>query len=236
MLVIGLFSIPSLVSYVIFYDTVIPHSVIQYPVYFNYTTGLNFPTAEVRLDHFSIDPRLPGTSLLQIKMPHSPRNSAMGNFMVSVDFQDRNQRSLKQVKRTVLLPHRSPIHEYLKLIVCSPLYFMGILEETDIVNVRLFESETFAKSFNSITTLSVRFSVKNTPAQAIVKIYSKDIEFYEATLAFASKLHGMRWFMYTHKVSAFLVFTSLFWFTGITSTIITYLIVSSTSETKATRR
>lgn len=37
MLVIGLFSIPSLVSYVIFYDTVIPHSVIQYPVYFNYT-------------------------------------------------------------------------------------------------------------------------------------------------------------------------------------------------------
>ncbi|EPY52728.1 siepin [Schizosaccharomyces cryophilus OY26] len=232
-LIIVLFSIPSLVSYIIFYDTVIPHAVVQYPVYFNYTTGSDYPYAKVNLDHFSIDPRLPGTSILQLSIPRSRRNREVGNFMISVDFHGRTeQTTIKSVSRTVLFPHYSSIHEQLKLVLCFPLYLAGILEERDTVSVKLLESEMFGKHRSAINTLSSRFYVGDSPKSASIHIHSKDIEFYDATLAFASKLHGMRWFMYTHKVSAFFVFTALFWFTGICTTFITYLIISSTSKSR----
>ncbi|EPX72692.1 siepin [Schizosaccharomyces octosporus yFS286] len=232
-LIIVLFSIPSLVSYIIFYDTVIPHAVVQYPVHFNYTTGSNYPYAKVNMDHFSIDPRLPGTSILQLTIPRSQRNRDIGNFMISVDFHGRTeQTTLKSVSRTVLFPYYSTIQEYLKLILCFPFYLTGILDERETVSVKLLESEMFGNHRSAINTLSSRFYVADTPKSATIRIYSKDIEFYEATLAFASKLHGMRWFMYTHRVTAFFVFTTLFWFTGIGTTFITYFIVSTTSKSR----
>ncbi|KAF1978670.1 hypothetical protein BU23DRAFT_525523 [Bimuria novae-zelandiae CBS 107.79] len=107
---------------------------------------------------------------------------------------------LARSRRPALLTYRSWAAECVHRIVRLPLYILGWGTESETVRVRLMESVQFDRGWRNVPS-SLRLELR---ARVPLAVYSVNVHF-------RARLEGLRWLMYTHRVSCAAVFIGVFW-------------------------
>ncbi|KAJ4337239.1 hypothetical protein N0V95_008395 [Ascochyta clinopodiicola] len=104
---------------------------------------------------------------------------------------------LAHSRRPAILTYRSWPTEHLYRLLRLPLYLSGFGTESETLRVSMLESAYFPTAVPSSLRLELR---SRTP-----------LEVYRASVHISAKLEGLRWIMYTYKLSSLIVFVALFW-------------------------
>ncbi|KAF3917764.1 Seipin [Dactylellina cionopaga] len=158
---------------------------------------------------------------ISLTLPTSPHNFGAGNFMVSLKLFENYPETPKLIatsKRAACLTYRSDIIHTMDTVMRSPLYISGWRREQETLNVLMLEGEKFAKNRlpNHLT-----IGVGNDYAS------EKAPEAYESKVLFKARFGGLRYFMYNYRITAFVVFTSIFWMTELFWAAVAWIFVSS---------
>lgn len=126
-------------------------------------------------------------------MPETEKNIQLGMFVVCGEMRDIVKdsygRSKHEVRhrscRSALLRHRSNLNRAISTLVMSPLFILGLTEETQKIPVELFPDYEFDSS--------------RPVAEIYVEIQTKEIQFYSVTMQMTAKIpefhHSIRWGM-----------------------------------------
>ncbi|UPX14583.1 uncharacterized protein EKO05_0005061 [Ascochyta rabiei] len=104
---------------------------------------------------------------------------------------------LAHSRRPAILTYRSWPTEHIYRLLRLPLYLSGFGTESETLHVSMLESAYFPTAVPSSLRLELR---SRTP-----------LEVYRASVHISAKLEGLRWIMYTYKLSSLIVFVALFW-------------------------
>ncbi|GJJ77753.1 seipin [Entomortierella parvispora] len=150
---------------------------------------------------------------VQLVVPTSQHNVALGNFMVTVSLLDKHDRVLSTSSRPALLTYESlPVRWMRTLWRAIPLVLLWS-KEAQTIKVPVLER--FLE--NSAHPVS----------QALVQISTGQLQIYKCTLNVDAHFQGLRYFMYYHRVSTAIVFMSLFVFWEIVFTVMTWQLLNS---------
>ncbi|KAF9697023.1 hypothetical protein EKO04_004666 [Ascochyta lentis] len=104
---------------------------------------------------------------------------------------------LAHSRRPAILTYRSWPTEHLYRLLRLPLYLSGFGTESETLQVSMLESAYFPTTVPTSLRLELR---SRTP-----------LEVYHVYVHISAKLEGLRWIMYTYRLSSFIVFATLFW-------------------------
>lgn len=184
-----------------------------------------------------------------LRLPRSPPNLARGNFMLALHLLDDNNRVptsvipepvdvlvgrhvLHSSTRPAIVPYTDPL-----VSLASRLLFLGYHivvpahAETIVLDVPLVERLEFRPGTMRPTALVV-------DVQA-----GQDLQVYSAGVTITAQLSGLRWFMHSWWVTAFVLFTGAFWGCELVFVGVSFLVLSlvfnggdSSSTTAATTK
>ena len=217
----------STIAYVLFYLAYVPSLGFSAPLH------LQFPPPAPNHHPFALY-SIPAASLIStqdydihvtLTLPRSPTNLDAGNFMADLTLISPPPSStpLHQSRRAAILTYTSPLINRLSLLTFSPLYILGFLHEKETIQVPMFESVVFPRGWRNLPA-SLRFelhapssfhptSTNGPPAKE-----KKNLEVYDATIHFITRLRGLRWWMYNHRILSLLAFVITFYLTALAST------------------
>ncbi|CAD6506305.1 BgTH12-07231, partial [Blumeria graminis f. sp. triticale] len=208
-------------AYALFYYSYVPQIGVQRIVHLQYGDGPH-PYGLVPLDN--LVSRQPYDVSLTLRLPHSPPNLKMGNFMLTlallppmqklasysekpgifeqisplVSFKDEN--IIFVSRRPVLLTYKSRLISLASRFFALPLYTLGLRTESENLLVLMGENISFLRG------------KKHIPGYALIEVEAgQDIQIYEVFIQFKAQFRGLRWLMYNHRIISFLFFTGLFW-------------------------
>lgn len=119
---------------------------------------------------------------------------------------------LAHSRRPAILTYRSwpieHVHRFLRL----PLYLTGFGSESETLHISMLESAYFPTTIPTSLRLELR---SKTP-----------LEIYRASVHITAKLEGLRWLMYTHRLTSLTIFVALFWATEMTLVLLTWGLAS----------
>lgn len=75
---------------------------------------------------------------LSIDMPESPQNQDLGMFMVCAEMRDQLTQLRDHSCRAAMLHYKSKLIRTITTLIMSPLYVMGLKEESQQVFIELF--------------------------------------------------------------------------------------------------
>lgn len=104
---------------------------------------------------------------------------------------------LAHSRRPAILTYRSWPTEHLYRLLRLPLYLSGFGTESETLSVSMLESAYFPTTVPSSLRLELR---SRTP-----------LEVYKVKVHISAKLEGLRWIMYTYRLSSLVVFVLMFW-------------------------
>jgi seipin len=107
---------------------------------------------------------------------------------------------LARSRRPSILTYRSWLTERCYRALRLPLYVVGLGTESETVSVMVMEGVQFDKGWRNVPT-SMRLELRS-------KI---PLEVYRVSVRFVAKLEGLRWVMYTHRLTSAAVFIAVFW-------------------------
>ena len=108
--------------------------------------------------------------------------------------------TLARSRRPAILTYRSWMTEMAYRGLRLPLYVLGWGSEEELVKVRLMEGVVFERGWRNVPT-SIRMELRS-------KI---PLEVYSVGVMFVARLEGLRWVMYTHRLTSAVAFIALFW-------------------------
>ncbi|KAL5375679.1 hypothetical protein DPSP01_011037 [Paraphaeosphaeria sporulosa] len=112
----------------------------------------------------------------------------------------RKTEVLARSRRPAILTYRSWLTEMCYRALRLPLYVVGWGTESETVSVMVMEGVQFEKGW------------RNVPASIRLELRSKTpLEVYRVSVRFVAKLEGLRWVMYTHRLTSAAVFIGVFW-------------------------
>jgi len=224
----------AIVSYLIFYANYIPRIGVTKPVYLNYYYNsdgvkpsgvVNFPSQELITNQ-------PYDVTLRLRLPTSPENLNRGNFMCFVyvfdtpspnlarrtpnyffahaDAKEVSKRTLLWAFRPAIMTYSTPLLRTMKTLITAPLLLTGLKKQEEVLKVVMAE----ATSFSAI------------PRSAVVEV-DPNLAVYEAELEFVARFSGLRWFMYSWRLTSFVVLTGLFWGTAVLWALVAWYWVSA---------
>jgi len=132
---------------------------------------------------------------VDLVLPTSDRNYALGNFMVKVELLNEDGQSVHVSSRPAILQYESPVQRLARTLTTLPLLLINWHQEVQSLSVMLFES--FVQGSDIIT--SARVSVGNSR-----------LEVEHADLSLVAHLHGLRYMMYYWKLPTAAFFIILF--------------------------
>jgi seipin len=175
---------------------------------------------------------------ISLTVPQSPENVAHGNFMVGLMLLGESKQhaarrdalpprydskvspfnSIVQpvdvgtyaAERDVLhvstrptrVPYRSPLASKAAALLRLPYYAAWPGTETTTVVVRMADRVAFGRGLP-------------VPNSILVEIQAgQSLQVYEAVVTLTAQLHGLRYFMYHYRLTALVMFMSIFWVTG----------------------
>lgn len=106
---------------------------------------------------------------------------------------------LARSRRPVILTYRSWPIEHLYRFLRLPLYLSGFGTESETLTISMLESAYFPTAVPS----SVRVELRSSTA----------LEVYHVAVHISAKLEGLRWIMYTYRLSSLIFFVLAFWAT-----------------------
>lgn len=158
---------------------------------------------------------------LTLHLPRSPANLDRGNFMLALHLLDdapaasaatdsmpptapthvlAGHRILHTSTRPAIVPYTDPLVSLASRVLFLAYHIFVPASETVSLTVPLVERLEFRPGSMSPTRLVVDVQAGQT------------LQVYGATVTITAQLAGLRWFMHTWWVSAFVLFTSAFWF------------------------
>lgn len=170
---------------------------------------------------------------VQLRLPSSPANIAHANFMLDLRIYDATSSSssssskkqtqpltpLLHARRPAIVTYASPLLHTLRTLFAAPLLLPGLWRQEETLVVQLAAGARFTAA----------------PATARLQI-DHGIAVYDAVVRFDARFEGLRWFMYHWRVSAFFVFTSIFWGTEMLWAAALWWYVSARLEAAAAER
>jgi len=164
-----------------------------------------------------------------LTLPRSPGNVARGNFMLELLLLDTGGTPLSTAarlkradflhgkavlaasSRPAVLPYQAPL-----VSIASDLLLVGYkmlfpsTEKTTLV-VPMAERLSFGR--NARLPTSLLLDIRQGQA----------LRTYSAQVIFVARLRGLRWVMYNWRISAFVIFTTLFWAVEVVSMLLAFL-------------
>ncbi|KAF2445121.1 hypothetical protein P171DRAFT_413175 [Karstenula rhodostoma CBS 690.94] len=107
---------------------------------------------------------------------------------------------LARSRRPAILTYRSWLTEMCYRALRLPLYVVGWGTESETVSVMVMEGVQFEKGWRNVPT-SIRLELRS----------KVPLEVYRVSVRFIAKLEGLRWVMYTHRLTSAAVFIGVFW-------------------------
>ncbi|KAI9661126.1 MAG: hypothetical protein M1821_009453 [Bathelium mastoideum] len=180
---------------------------------------------------------------IALRLPRSPANVALGNFMLDLELladesSSRQQQPspasqplrpdaalagqgsggavLARSSRSAMLTYRSSVVEQAGVVAVLPLYTMGWKTEAETLEVGMMEGIEFRRGWGSVPR-AVRIRVRTD---------EKDggrLQVYGCSVKFVARLKGLRWFMYKHRIISLLFFTTTFWTVSSATALLAYL-------------
>ncbi|EEB06496.2 siepin [Schizosaccharomyces japonicus yFS275] len=213
-------SVLSSVFYSVFYNLVIPSSLVTYNVHFEEVSNLK---ATVPLDASVLGKEIPYTVELEWSFPTSETNAQIGNLKVDLAVTD-NRGFNETTSKVVVLPYTSSYLKKLKVLALAPLYITNILREKDSARVTLFQSKILRPAYYGHVVNDYGSSKQVT---ATLQVDSSKLEIYEAKLHFVPQINDVRSFMYKHRIISFFFLSSVFWLTSSGSMLVIYAVAYS---------
>ncbi|KAF2872149.1 putative adipose-regulatory protein-domain-containing protein [Massariosphaeria phaeospora] len=107
---------------------------------------------------------------------------------------------LARSKRPALLTYRSWMTESVFRALRLPFYILSWRHESEKVSTVMMEAVRFEKGW------------RNVPSSLRLEVRSKTpLDVYKVAVRFVARLEGLRYIMYTYRLSSFVVFTGMFW-------------------------
>ncbi|KAK3381594.1 putative adipose-regulatory protein-domain-containing protein [Podospora didyma] len=240
------------VSYLVFYHNYLPDQITTVPVYLQYGYGVNpYGVATIRnikdVQAYDIS--------VSLTLPRSPPNLERGNFMVALqllgnpspssssfrappppppvpDAAENSQAKMSPdllrtalladrpvlyfAARPALMPYADPLVSLASRVVFLVYHvlFPHDAESTTLV-VDVAERLAFSKGGPVPTTLLVELQA------------GQDLQVYKAQVTLTAQLAGLRYFMYKYWVTAFLLFTALFWVCEVVFMVLSFTAIAS---------
>ncbi|CAN8098295.1 unnamed protein product [Discula destructiva] len=202
-------------GYLTFYHNYLPDQVTTVPMHLQYGYATN-PYAVVDLKGQSFSAYQDYDITVTLKLPRSPANLARGNFMLALHLLDDapalpqpvpepvdvlvGRHILHTSTRAAIVPYTDPLVSLASRVLFLAYHIFIPASETVTLAVPLVERLEFRPGTMSPTTLVVDVQAGQT------------LQVYRAFVTITAQLAGLRWFMHTWRVSAFVLFTTAFWF------------------------
>ncbi|CAI6340352.1 unnamed protein product [Periconia digitata] len=107
---------------------------------------------------------------------------------------------LARSRRPAILTYRSWTTELAHRVLRLPLYILGFGHEAEQVKVKMMEGVAFDKGW------------RNVPSSLRLEVRSKSpLEVYSTSVRVIARLEGIRYIMYTYRLSSAVLFTGVFW-------------------------
>ena len=119
---------------------------------------------------------------------------------------------LAHSRRPAILTYRSWPTEHLYRFLRLPLYLTGFGTESETLHISMLESAYFPSAVPSSLRLELR---SRTP-----------LEVYRVAVHISAKLEGLRWLMYTYRLTSLILFVALFWGTEMGVLLLTWGVVT----------
>jgi seipin len=255
-------------AYPVFYYNYVPKKVVSVPVHLQYKyvfplCGPSYHEADLFHSSAGLNPYgiasvspeiLVETAYdvtVEMTVPRSPPNLARGNFMLAL-FATRNAapnpaQSLELLepedvrsfltsdnvvftaRRPVLIPFSDPLVEGARRMVWLPWrVLMGGAGagNAEVLSVPMGELVEWRSQAPVALLLDVQAG--------------QTLQVYNAKIKLVARLSGVRWFMYNYRISAFIVFTGLFWSAemismGIAALVLTYALANNGEKKRRNR-
>ncbi|KAI8577729.1 hypothetical protein K450DRAFT_250554 [Umbelopsis ramanniana AG] len=187
-------------AYIAFYMAHVPKTAHIEPVYLQYDKGMN-PMALVDLtqkgtytkplrheQQYRVD--------IHMHVPSSEINFDVGNFMVRVDLKAADDKTVAFSSRPSILRYQSALHRTLAVFARALPLLLGLAKETQTLVVPMMEHFVEDQS-HSVT-------------KAIVSVSDSRLQVYSMQLHMVADFHGLRYYMYNHRIITAMVFITLF--------------------------
>ena len=136
-----------------------------------------------------------------------------------------HSRVLGQSRRPASLLYRSPLLELVHKGAFWPLYLVGVLRETEVLEVSMMQGVSFARGWRNVPravavevvtsggacVASAGGTGMKTIGSARATAVQQQVQIYNARATFTARLTGLRWVMYKHRIISFVVCTTVFW-------------------------
>ncbi|KAF9584712.1 Berardinelli-Seip congenital lipodystrophy 2 (seipin) [Lunasporangiospora selenospora] len=150
---------------------------------------------------------------VDLRVPTSESNVALGNFMVTVSLLKENGETLVTSSRPAILTYESlPVRLLRTAWKSIPLVLLWSKEE-QVLKVSILE--------NYIENPS------NPIARAFVQVSNANLQIYGSTIHIDAHFHGLRYLMYYYKTSTAAVFMAIFIFWEVIFSIVTWQVLTS---------
>ncbi|KAF9923537.1 hypothetical protein BGZ65_008822, partial [Modicella reniformis] len=217
LVVLGLLVGVSLVAYLSFYWFYIPQRGHVGQVHLQYDNPTGGPSALVdftrggRYSQF-LRAEQAYNIAVNLHVPASEKNVAIGNFMVAVNLQRADGTNVMVSSRPAILTYQSlPLRLMRTAWKAVPLV-LEWSKEDQVLRIPLIEHYVEDAS--------------NPVARAWISISTPDLQVYRSTIHIDAHFHGLRYFMYYYKFSTALVFMLVFIFWELVFTVVTWQVLS----------
>ncbi|XP_055343410.1 seipin-like isoform X2 [Paramacrobiotus metropolitanus] len=138
---------------------------------------------------------------VSVDLPESEENAQAGIFMINIALRSYDENLLKSASRPALLQYRSYIHHLVRIIVLSPLYLMGFLQERQHLRVDLidlYQEDPYAPVMD-----------------AVIEVRKSTVNIYSMELHVEARLEGLRYWMHRHPVIIGAIIVGINFFCGL---------------------
>ncbi|KAI7833297.1 putative adipose-regulatory protein-domain-containing protein [Kickxella alabastrina] len=190
--------ISSISLYAIFYKLYVPTLLHEAPIYLQYDpAGKMNTTATVSFvpekNYKFLSMSQAYTVSLDLRVPVSPENQQLGNFMVALKLCNRWGQLVHMSSRPAILPYKSWMLRTLETTLQSPMLALGLWQEADDLRVEMLDV-MYDKRFAPITSATVSLS--------------KPLQVYKANIVIRAQFTGLRYWMYYWRLPTALAFIS----------------------------
>ncbi|KAK5061273.1 hypothetical protein LTR84_007815 [Exophiala bonariae] len=223
-------------AYGFFYYNYIPQINLERVLYLQYGDHGLHPHATTDLDTSALIPQQAYDIDLMLDMPRTPVNLDAGNFMLDLSLLGTGTNAknipdplfswltnitadnvLHHSRRPAILPYASPVVSLSHTFLHLPWHLLNFrdLDSSHLV-VPMFELLSFPRGS------------RNVPSHARLELQSTSLlQVYSAKLVFRAKFQGLRYLIYNYRVTAFAIFTTLFYTISITTMAFAWALISS---------
>ncbi|KAL4873421.1 hypothetical protein BDV12DRAFT_159962 [Aspergillus spectabilis] len=212
----------SIFAYGVFYYKFIPQAGLERFVHLQFGDGHPWGIATLDSSLISLQPY---DVHVELDLPRTPSNLAVGNFMLDLTLLSHSStsawtggnttaQSISHSRRPAILTYTSQLIDVSSKVSFMPLYVLGWKREAERLVVPMMEGVEFSRGAHNI------------PETLRLELHNHEMQVYSAKVAFRTRYTGLRWIMYKWRLPSFFVFSFMFWFVSMFSFSLSWIVLA----------